>query len=221
MGCVFSNGFPAADQFAHQGGQLFQGLLDGGQVARWVQGGEGNGEGSLQIQMKQTVGHLFQVGLHAVQLIRHGLQVGADRLYLALYPVDGVLQGGGRLGEGRVGAVQQIVHAAAQSVGLLQQGVQLRPGGIGEGIHMAAQTVQRSSQGGDLLVQGIGHGLVVVQALLPGVIHPVPETAHRLLDGLRILDARPAMALIWSPKSSIALKRVSRLLLRLSVGEGP
>ena len=54
---------------------------------------------------------------------------------------------------------------------------------------MAAQTVQRSSQGGDLLVQGVGHGLVVIQPLLPGVVHPVPESAHRLLDGLRILDA--------------------------------
>ena len=189
VGGALADGLPAVDQITRQGGQPVQGLPNGGQVARRVQGGEGDGKGPLQIQLKQTVGHLLQVGFHIVQLIGHGLQVGADGFYLALYLVDGVFQGGGRLGEGGVGAVQQIIHAAPQGVNLPQQGVQLGPGGVGEGVHVFAQAVQRVPQGRDLLVQGVGHGPVVVQALLTGVIYPVPQSAHCILDGLNVLDA--------------------------------
>ena len=187
LGGLIVDVIPLAGQFCRQTGDLLQRAGDGLHVARQIQRGEGELKGLLKLSGGNQPCHVGDILLYVVQLLRHGLAVGADDLELVPDAGDGVLQRANGLSQAAVRLTGQLFQLAQQGVCLIQRLLELVARLLAELVQIVPQAVQAAADGGGVLVELVGHGLEVVPALRPGGVGAVLDGGQGVVDGLGVV----------------------------------
>ena len=152
MGGLVMDLAPLAGQFCRQAGNLLQCAGDGLHMAHWVQRGEGALEGLLELPGGNQPGHIGHILLQIVQLLFHGLAVGADELNLGADGGDGICQGVDGLAQAAVRLLGQLFQLAQQGVGLIQSLLELIACLVAEPVQVLQKGIQAIADSGGMLV---------------------------------------------------------------------